>query len=108
MPPLIVPSDVIGAGPEFLAGQLGSDVVTRREHLAFAGENDDPHCVIGLGSGEGLIELDQHPAVLGIALVRPIQRDPHDRAVVKGLPFQELVVVHGSPSTNPAIVFSVS
>ena len=64
---------LIGAGPKLLAGLLGPDVMTGREHLSLAGEDDDPHRVVGFGPSERLIEFDQHAAVLRVPLVGPVQ-----------------------------------
>ena len=63
---------LIGPGPELLGGLLGSDVVTGGEHLALAGEDDDPARVVGLCAAKGLVEFDEHPPVLGVALVRAV------------------------------------
>ncbi len=52
---------------------LGADVVTRGEHRALAGEDDDAYRVVGFGAGKRLIEFDQHAAVLGVALLGAVQ-----------------------------------
>ena len=48
---------------------------------------------------EGVVELDEHPPVLGVAGLGPVEDDPHDAAVVDGLVADEVVVGHvGNPS----------
>ena len=46
--------------------------------------------VIGLGAPEGVVELYQQAAVLGVGLGRPIQPDAGDMTLVEGLVLDEL------------------
>src|SRR3712207_7076280 len=41
------------------------------------------HPVVHLCGPEGLVELDEHAPVLRVALLRPVEVDPDDRAVVR-------------------------
>jgi len=95
---------------ELGAGLLGADVMARGEHGTLAGEDDDADGVVGLGAGEGIVEFDQHAAVLRVALLRSVQRDSDDLAVVERLPLQELVIGHGllQDSSGAAMVLSIS
>ena len=56
-----------------------------REHGAGAAEDDDAHGVVGLGAQERVVEFDEHPPVLGVARVGPVEHDAGDLAVVDGL-----------------------
>ena len=49
---------------------------------------------------ERLVELDEHRAVLGVARLRPVQLDPHDRAVVVRLDVDEAVFGLGHAVTS--------
>ena len=73
------------AGRALLEGGVRPEIMTGGEVLAARGENDDPHVVVGLGLAERVVELDQQRAVLSIVFSRPVQPDPRDPALVKGL-----------------------
>ena len=48
-------------------------------------EDHDPDLVVGLGRQEGIVQLDEQPAILGVASVRPVQHDASDLPFVEGL-----------------------
>ena len=75
-----------------LAADRAADVVARREHRAVATEDDDAHGVVGLGAEEGLVELDEHAPVLRVPRLGTVEHDPGNRAVVKRLVRDELVL----------------
>ena len=52
--------------------------MARGEHGPGATENDYSTGVIGLGATEGVVKLDEQPAVLGIAGVGTIKQDADD------------------------------
>ena len=58
-------------------------------------EDDHPDVVVLLGRAEGVVELDEHAPVLGVAGVGPVEQDADDRALVVLLVLQEFVVRHG-------------
>jgi hypothetical protein len=68
--------------------------VARREHGPGAAEDDDADLVVGLGAQERVVELDEHPAVLGVARLGPVQQDACDLPVVERLVDEELLVGH--------------
>src|SRR6266511_3657433 len=57
------------------------EVVTGREVLALAGEDDDPDVVALAGAVEGGVELVQELRVLGVRDLGPVQRDRAHRPV---------------------------
>jgi hypothetical protein len=88
-----------GVGAVLLPGLLRAHVVPGREERPGAAEDHDPAGVVGLRAHEGIVELDEQPAVLGVAGFGAVEEDPHDGAVVVGLVLQELVVGHRLPHT---------
>ena len=59
-----------GPGHALLDRRLGAHVVAGGEHRPGAAEDDDAHLVVGLGAQEGVVELDEQAAVLGVARAR--------------------------------------
>jgi hypothetical protein len=53
------------------------------EHLAGPTEDHHAHPVVGLGFQKGVVELDEHSPVLGVASLGPVQHDANDRAIVE-------------------------
>jgi hypothetical protein len=76
----------------FGLGELGAHIVARGEQRTDTAEDHDPDLVVLLGRTEGVIEVDQHSPVLGIARVRPVQQDPDDSAPFEDLVHHELVL----------------
>ena len=67
--------------PVLLAREQLLEVVAGREVLALGGEDHDPDVVVGVGPVERGVELVDHPAVLRVRGLGPVQRDRGDRAV---------------------------
>ena len=66
----------------------------RGEQRAGAAEDHHPHGVVLLGLPEGVVELDEHAAVLGVARVGPVEQDANDLAVLELLVLHEFVLRH--------------
>ena len=64
------------------------------KHLSDAAENHDSDRVVGLGTQERVVELDEEAAILRVARLRTVQHDPCDPALVDGLVGDELGVDH--------------
>src|SRR3546814_18543201 len=56
--------------------------------------DDDADLVVGLGLQERVVQLDEHPAVLRVAGLRPVQHDAGHAALGEDLVGDELVVAH--------------
>ena len=50
--------------------------------------------VVGFGAEEGVVELDQHAPVLGVACVGAVQHDPGDAPAAEGLVVDVFVLAH--------------
>ena len=59
-----------------------------------AAEDHDPDRVVGLGTQERVVELDEEAAILRVARLGTVQHDPRDPALVEGLVGDELGVDH--------------
>ena len=58
-----------------------AEVVAGREHAPGAAHDHHPDRLVRPGQDEGLVDLVQHPVVLGVAVGRPVQGDGRDGAV---------------------------
>ena len=57
--------------------------MTGGEVLAARGQDHHPDGVVGLGTQERLVELDQQTAALRVVRLRAVQPDPGDAALVE-------------------------
>ena len=86
---------LIGPGGMLGGGLLRAHVVARGEERADPTEDDHSHPIVLLGPVEGLVELDQQAAVLGVAGPGAVEHDPHHRAVIEFLVGDVLAVLCG-------------
>ena len=62
-------------------GAEAAEVAARAERAAGAGKHHHANGRIGVESGEGRGQFRAHVVVDGVALVRPVERDPRDRVL---------------------------
>lgn len=79
---------------ELRDGDARSHVVAGGERLTGPGEDHHPYGVVRLRCPECLVQLDEHPAVLRVARLRPVQGDADDAPLVQLFVSDELVSGH--------------
>jgi hypothetical protein len=93
---------LIRAREIFLERFARSHVVTCREHLPVPAEDYDANIIIRFCLEEGIVEFHQHPTVLRVTCLWPIEHDANDLAIVETLDTDEfesvgLQITHRKP-----------
>ena len=76
---------LIRAREIFLERFARSHVVTCREHLPVPAEDYDANIIIRFCLEEGIVEFHQHPTILSVTCLWPIEHDANDLAIVETL-----------------------
>ena len=82
---------------ELRVGVGAGHVVPGTEPLAVGLEDDDLHVVVALGAIERVVDLPDHLRRLRVRLLRPVEHDAGDRAVLLVQHAAEVDRLHGSP-----------
>lgn len=85
---------LVGSGLAFGDALGGAQIMSGRECGTVAAQNHHADCVVGFGAFEGLAQFHEHPTVLGVARLRPVQGDACDAALFESF-VADVAVTHG-------------
>ena len=97
------PAVLAGAGGAFPDVVGGTEVVAGREARTRSAQDHHPHGVVLFGEFERQTEFDEHPPVLRVALLRAVERDDGDPAVLADLVGDVVEMLHECSLPSPRV-----